>query len=120
MLSNHVVHSVPANNESAAPVTTVISVTFDDSIRFLSLTPDLIRVADAYTRRWVEGRSAFDHATQTLSFIPDQPLEHGTEYFVSHDPSRALKGVDQRLLSHHHSWKFTTAPINFEVLEVRY
>ena len=120
MLSNHVVHSVPANNESAAPVTTVISVTFDDTIQFLSITPNLIRVANVSTRMWVEGRSAFDHATQTLSFIPHQPLEHNTEYFVVSHPSRALKGVDLLLLPHHHSWKFSTAAINFEVLEVRY
>jgi len=123
MLSNHVTRSVPANNATAAPVTTVISVTFDDSIRFLRVSRNLIRVSKRATGARVEGRSAYDQATRTLSFTPHQPLEHDTEYLVSHDPSRALEGADPNMMLTCHSWGFTTTrtrpTINIEVLEVR-
>ena len=97
-LSNHVTRQEPPNNALDVAVSTVISVTFDDSIRFVQLTPALIRVRHVATALQIEGLPAYDQATRTLSFTPRQPLEYDHDYVVSVDPDEALEGADRATL----------------------
>eukprot|EP00299_Pterocystis_sp_00344_P014211 c7029_g1_i1.p1 GENE.c7029_g1_i1~~c7029_g1_i1.p1 ORF type:complete len:351 (-),score=74.66 c7029_g1_i1:27-1079(-) len=72
-LSEHIKTSFPANERTNVPITTAVSIAFDDAIH--NIVPAGIEFDPAVT-----GTCTFDTSKQTLQFKPTKPLELNTKY----------------------------------------
>ena len=98
-----IVTRTPAQN-AVAPVTTAITVTFDEPLDPSSIgsTPLLV----SGDGRTFPGTASYDPDRQRLTFVPDQPLFALTDYAVELAPQLADARGNQ--VGPGHAWSFST------------
>jgi RNase P subunit RPR2 len=105
----------PANGATDVPISTVITVTFEEDINFTGLEDlGLLTVSSATT-----GTVSYDNTTFMVTFTPTNNLDYKTIYEVT--LSKDVKYADQSVvLLDDYTWSFTTeeAPIQEVTIEI--
>jgi len=75
LLNNHIMAMEPKDNAINVSVNTLISITFDDSLRNVNVQT-LFKIE-------VPGTALYEPDSKTATFVPNAPLEYGTNYEFS-------------------------------------
>jgi ELWxxDGT repeat protein len=99
-----IVATSPEALASAVPVNTKITVTFDTDMAPNSINTDTFTLSSAGNP--VAGQIAYDEASKTATFTPDNPLSESTQYTAS--ISREMASISNIPLASDYEWTFVT------------
>jgi len=99
--------SDPGANSEAVPITTKISVTSNVALDPESINQNNFEVYDRFGKL-VEGALSYHESSMTVLFIPEEPLEYGTEYYVY--LSGDVRDASQTPLGLDYEFSFRTEP----------